>query len=228
MCVIKLWNRILSMPESRLTRKVLLWDHRHNKQRTWCGDVKQIMSQTGFLDVFNDMRICDNDVLKCIHTKLMNSYIDEWKKDLYNQPKLRTYRQFKMEYQTEPYVKMCMSRCNRSFLAQFRSGVLPLHIETGRFVGKKPDERICHFCKNTPETEEHFLLNCPVYLSLRLVWMQNLGQSDNYNVSNSSFKDLLVMIFNDHRMIKHTANFIRLSYASRCDKLYKNGFNNIF
>ena len=47
--------------------------------------------------------------------------------------KLSTYQQFKGEYKTEKYVLLNLSRSERSLMAQFRSGVLPLRIETGRF-----------------------------------------------------------------------------------------------
>ena len=53
-------------------------------------------------------------------------------------------------------------------LAQFRCGILPLRIETGRFSGEPEDSRLCKMCsKNEIESETHFLINCDFYNELR-------------------------------------------------------------
>ncbi len=51
--------------------------------------------------------------------------------------KLRTYVKFKENICTEDYVKHCTPRRKRSLMTQFRIGILPLHIETGRFRDKR-------------------------------------------------------------------------------------------
>ena len=57
----------------------------------------------------------------------------DWKHDVTKVPKLRTYILYKTEYSTEPYVAKINNRGHKSALAQFRCGILPLSIETGRF-----------------------------------------------------------------------------------------------
>ena len=43
-------------------------------------------------------------------------------------------------------------------------GILPLNIETGRYIRKELNERLCLLCnQNSIEDEHHFLLSCPVY-----------------------------------------------------------------
>ncbi len=66
----------------------------------------------------------------------------EQKNVLPTKPKLRTYVKFKENICTEDYVKHCTSRRKRLLIAQFRIGILPLHIETGRFRDII-DERVC-------------------------------------------------------------------------------------
>lgn len=66
------------------------------------------------------------------------------------------------------YVKRLTSRRARSLFAQFRHGILPLRIETIRFRGLDPDERICEICESgLVEDEMHFLCVCPQYVELR-------------------------------------------------------------
>ena len=80
------------------------------------------------------------------------------------------YRLYKTDLIAETYVKLNMERSHRRILAKFRSGSLPLQVETGRY--KKPkvplENRICKFCSdNTVEDEMHFLISCDFYSDLR-------------------------------------------------------------
>ena len=51
-----------------------------------------------------------------------------------------------------------------SILAQFRMGVRPLEIETGRFKNIQPEERYCVLCKqDLVEDEKHLLCTCKLY-----------------------------------------------------------------
>ena len=60
--------------------------------------------------------------------------------------KLRTYRTFKHSFESERYLELNLERHELSLLAQTRSGILPLRVETGRYVGERPEERLCTLC----------------------------------------------------------------------------------
>ena len=52
-------------------------------------------------------------------------------------------------------------------MAQFRCGILPLRLETGRFVGEPEYQRICKMCDSGQvENELYFLLECQFYNEL--------------------------------------------------------------
>ena len=54
------------------------------------------------------------------------------------------------------YVKM-----KHSILCQYRTGKLPLCIETGRYIGEKVEQRLCKLCTaEAVEDKLHFLLHC--------------------------------------------------------------------
>ncbi len=61
-------------------------------------------------------------------SSLHEIYCDQWQEDVLDEPKLCTYVNFKVSYNVEDYVMSFMSHAQRSFLAQLRSGILPLHI----------------------------------------------------------------------------------------------------
>ncbi len=64
-------------------------------------------------------------------------------------------------------MKYCMSR-QRSLIAQLRLGILPIHIETGRFRGTQLDDRICQLCDTQEVVDEmHFVCKCNLYNDLQ-------------------------------------------------------------
>lgn len=91
----------------------------------------------------------------------------EWKKAIVDKPKLRLYRMLKSDKGTENFVKINMTRHERSQLAQLRFGILPIEIEVGRYRNKQIEDRKCSFCKDLVEDELHFMFDCSIYHDLR-------------------------------------------------------------
>ena len=69
-----------------------------------------------------------------------------WENELQTVSKLRTYCTFKDTYTTEPYLYKVHDRHHRSILAQFRCGILPLKVETGRYQSIPIELRLCVLC----------------------------------------------------------------------------------
>ncbi len=99
------------------------------------------------------------------------------------------YKSYKMEMETEEYVKYCLNRKRRSIISQFRIGILPLPIETGRFRNVKEDVRKCCVCNNEEiENEFHVLCVCNAYNEFRNVLYNNIYNVYD-NVYNMTDKD---------------------------------------
>ena len=85
----------------------------------------------------------------------------DWHQEVLNKPKLSTYVTFNSELQVEDYLYYVTNRRSRSLLGQFRMGILPLYVETGRFNNTPLERRLCTFCSlNEIEDEYHFLMIC--------------------------------------------------------------------
>ncbi len=83
----------------------------------------------------------------------------EWRNEINLVPKLRNYCIYKNEYKAELYVHAIHDRQERSLMAKYRTGVVPLSIETGRFQNIPIEYRLCLLCEdNVCESEFHFLL----------------------------------------------------------------------
>jgi len=62
----------------------------------------------------------------------MSNFEQKWLTGIMAKPKLRTYLQIKDVYETELYVlKANLTRNQRSLVAQLRTGIFPLALETG-------------------------------------------------------------------------------------------------
>ena len=113
---------------------------------------------------------------------------------------------------------MCVSKSFRSFIAQLRSGVLPLKVEGGRFSQKKLEERICEICNDGVEDELHFIFNCPEYKYLRIDFFNYVAKF--HDIHSMSVCDKLKVFMNDKRLIHKFGAFIRNCFYKRNDKLF--------
>ena len=133
--------------------------------KSWCSDVKTILTKVDFLTNFYDKTPVD---LKYIENQLLDNHRVDWSNKIQTVSKLRTYREFKSEFKTEKYLLSNMTKLEKSHFAQFRCGILPLRVETGRYSGLSVHERTCNICNsNETEDEIHFLFKCACYHDLR-------------------------------------------------------------
>jgi hypothetical protein len=118
-------------------------------------------------------------------------------------PKLRTYTLFKTEFETEKYVSLRMKRNERPLLTQLKCGILPLHVETGRYIGERSVDFVL--------IEEHSVVKCPFYRHIR---SENFGELYNTNDFNSKTdsEKIVYLINNKSRTL---AKYIVKSYLYR-------------
>ena len=170
--MLRFWNRLIKMDNSRLTKRIFLWCHDY-PDNTYCEDIKKISDIMNLSHVYHTKGIFNIEQIKQTCQELMHV---EWQGEVQSKPKLRTYKIMKIYFEVEPYVNYHVPKYMRSILAQFRMGILPLHVETGRYknvfdreIGAlrrmNVDERTCNICKlDVVENEKHFLFHCNVYL----------------------------------------------------------------
>ena len=79
----------------------------------------------------------------------------------------------------------------RNALAQFRMGVSQINTLKYRY-SKLPEDVNCPFCENTPESEIHVLLHCPVCINLRSRYLvnynRNISDQEKWFASNMNGK----------------------------------------
>lgn len=211
--ILRFWNRLLLMDDSRLTKHVFNFDY-ESGQNNWCREVKDIFDTLNLAEYFENKRCID---MHLASDRIYNLYANSWPEKCTNVPKLRSYIKFKTCFKTERCLTMNLTRGERSVMAQFRCGVLPLRVETGRFVGEQVNDRICKLCnQGCIEDETHFLLNCQCYKNLRDYELGIILNNEDF--SYKSDDDKLSLLLND--FVRRTAKFLLRAFLYRRSILY--------
>ena len=157
----RFWNRIVSLDDNRLPKVVLIWDQNLGYVNSWSSQVRELLNQLDMnVNYDNREQVSINSIWALLHELSCNN----WKNVIASKPKLRTYVTFKKTFEVEPYVLSFMGRRRRSYLAQFRCGILPLQIEVGRWSNKNEEDRVCLVCNSgLVESENHFVFTCEHY-----------------------------------------------------------------
>ena len=125
-----------------------------------------------------------------------------------NKPKLRTFILFK-DFQNIPaYIFKPLSFLQRKIISKARLGILPIRLETARYL-RPPlpeDQRLCYCDSGEVESEIHILFSCYKYDSLRQSWLTKLSLPDNFLLLN--INDRLKLVLNEPANVKYTAQFI--------------------
>ena len=214
--MIRYWNRLIQMDNSRLTKRIFLWDYRLNSNN-WSSEISQILDEYSLLGEFENQNFINRDILQ---KRALEVEEQAWRSKCENSPKLRTYITFKEKLVKENYIACNLSRLERSYLAQIRLGILPLNIEVGRFKGIKLEDRICELCAdNKIENENHFLFDCKAYSYLRNIFFDNIAarqQSTELRLLPDHEKSFI--LYQGH--CRQTSKFIKAAYKKRRNILY--------
>ena len=189
------WNRLVSLPVNRITRKVFDWDCNQGNNN-WSSEICELFSICDCLNVFENREVCD---IRNMQVLLMNVEVNNWDVARHNKDKLRTYNMFKWNYGPEEYVYTNLSRKIRSLIAQFRSGTLPLNIEVGRFRNIPVENRTCFSCTDKVEDEFHLLCECVMYDDLRVSMFQKISLSSPMFLDLEIF-DKFIEICNNYQI----------------------------
>ena len=214
--VIRLWNRLTTLSASRVTSKVFHWDLLYScKQGTWSYCVKKLFSDIDLLYYFDNSIPCSIETAsRCFY----ENYQDIWNIERYGKPKLRYYNIFKSDLLPEEYLNLHIQKYQRSLFAQFRAGILSLHVETGRFRNLPLEQRFCVLCdKSEVEDEYHLLCQCAVYRDLR---RKLYSTTIDLYPEFEDMDDLEKFVFLNSNLQKHVIVFITSAVLRRRTLLF--------
>jgi len=219
--VISFMNRLVHLPDNALVKRVyneLNSLHLHGF-RTWVTTVRELVLQYN-LDINLDPKVFK---LKCKFV-VNNSFKDKWTDELNNiqkNPILRTYRQFKNEFQMEPYLDLVQNYKYRNALSCLRASSHTLSVEYGRHHDIPLNMRLCSCCLEI-EDELHFVTNCKINLNERNSFYEKLVSIEPQFQTKSPIEKFVYLLSSTNpQILTWFGKYIHHSFITR--KEYLNG-----
>ena len=209
---------MVGLDDIRITKKIFKWDiaeHSVNNKSNFCAHVKQILCEMGKKESYHRVEQID---LNSVKLNILEREKTKWINEVVKFSKLDLSRKIKQSFGPEMYVKLNMDRYDKSLLSQFRYGILPLEIETGRYRGVERENRVCTLCnEGVIEDQIHFALRCPIYNDLRNDFY-NICMERIPNWVNLTDIDRIATLFDHHpRMF---GKYIKKIFLHRKSVLY--------
>ena len=219
--MVRLWNRLLIMDDNRITKKISLWSLQN--ENMWVTEIKNVFELLDLGICYESVSMCDLDSVK---NKIHSLAVRNWEEEIIIKPKLRTYITLMITFETESYITNNISRRKRSLRSQFRSGILPIYVETGRFRNLPVDIRVYEICRSGEvENDKHFLCEYDVYCHFREELYTAAGQkSIEFMIMDKDTKFKFTM----NNMWGEVSSFLIKAWDKRKATSYEWGIFNLF
>lgn len=152
-----------------------------------------------------------------IITLQKQNYITYWKEATKLQKKMELYLHLKRDYKPAEYLSCVKEHRERKTLTRYRLSDHGLAVERGRHRQRwQPrEQRLCSLCsQGEVETEEHFLLHCDTYHSIRADYFPKFQQIEPNFMALPNSEKLIYIMGENSRSIKTAAK-----YVTACHKL---------
>ena len=217
--MLRYYNRLVKMDGDRLPRYIYDWDKSLNRE-AWASEIEYIAVELGFDSSLLGTEMFD---LENAYKFFLTQSQSAWRREAEMKPKLRTYVKVHDFGDFQSLVQSPVTRAQRSLLTMLKIGILPLKIETDRYQGIKPENRICKICDlNLPEDELHFIFKCPALSDVRFTLISQLKfRNVNFlseDSSNECVKNLESMLHRDNLSL--FAIYLERLYKARQEMIY--------
>ena len=208
--IINFWVRLENLDNFPLLKDAYIHSKRLNTQHkpSWYGSLKQLLQNVPQMKDLNITKFSREAVKKAVK----DAYLISWKNQLASSSdgKLRTYTKFKTVQGFEKYLTLISSFELRRSVTKLRVSSHHLEIESGRYRGAPPHQRLCRQCDSGEvEDEIHFLLCCPKYTNERQVIIDNISQScSNFSTLNIQDKFFWIMNCENAEILRDIGEFI--------------------
>ena len=143
---IKYWIKLIKMPDARCPKACynMLKTYDDQGKVTWATHIRVLLAKYGFRYVWMSQEIGD-DVLfiEIFKRRLVDCYTQNWNSDVHDNEKLLYYKEYKINLEFEPYLKIVEIRKHLKSLAKIRCVSHKLEIEEGRHKHVPRSERLC-------------------------------------------------------------------------------------
>ena len=167
--MVKYWLRLHDDSCGDSLLKEALKDYLHlfnNGQDCLVKCLNTILKAINMMYIFYNPKSCKPKDVALLKRHLQQQFRNKWCTEIKNSDKLRTYREFKCQFQCEPYLEHVVNPKLRQSLTRLRVSCPKLVIETGRYCIPKisAEERLSKCCNfQLVEDEMHLVSVCPFH-----------------------------------------------------------------
>ena len=221
--MIRLWLRVINMPENRIPKKIFSWDKQNCRKNNWASEVKAILEKCDLLEYYQEsstLGLSEKTFLDIVKEKLFEICSEKWKNEVISMPKLRTYVKLKDDYSQELILGENISIKQRSAISKFLSGTFPIEIEIGRYRSKPISERLCKTCSNSEiEDEMHFLMQCSTYRTVRSAMINIVEEKLDIHSDELNKDELFKILLTTPEIACDVANYLISALNKRSSRV---------
>ena len=231
------WCRIKNMPDTRITKRVLLWDMHvqslDDRKNTFSSEIYSILSRNGLSHYYYNY-IKPKNLRKILNKTLYDKDMNDCQLACLNSSQLRTFNVINDFNAEKIHLHIPLNFKFKSTFCKFRLSTLPIRIVTGRWERPKiiHNERYCLQCfeyikydkfyiRNNIdylydylcETELHFALRCGKHAELRYSFFKSINTTYFVNCSNE--KEVLFVLCNNRDLVRKFAMYITTCFDNR-------------
>ena len=166
---IKYRLKVTRMTEDRIpfkAYKMLCILHCKDKNN-WVSNVCFTLYKYGFGHVWENQGVENvSHFLRAFKQRLVDCFLQDWNSSIMSSDRYAFYSSFKQLHELTPYLTTVKNPVIRKALTRIRLGVSALRPHQCKY-SKVPVNLDYPFCKETRESEMHFILSCPKYSTLR-------------------------------------------------------------
>ena len=210
--MIRHFARLLKTPDYRLMKKVYIWDKQLNERQqifSWSSEVKSVLYENN-LNYIYDLQLMFpvKDIVKKLDDVLFKKQLINIETECRSKPKLRTFVTFKDFQNISPHIYKALSFLEKKTISKLRLGILPIRIETARYLRPilPENERTCYCNSGAPESEYHVVFVCEKYINLRQLWINKINKPENFHALPS--QEMFKTVLNEPSNVKCTAQFL--------------------
>ena len=210
--MIRHFGRVLKTPNNRLMKKIYIWDkYLNDKQQitSWLSEIKLILYNNYLNGVYDSQQVFPvKDIIKQLENSLLKKQLVLVENMCRDKPKLRTFQTFKDFENISPHVYKALTFLERKVISKTRLGILPIRLETARYLRPiiPEEQRTCYCNDGEPESEHHVLFVCGKYHNLRQNWLLKIIKPVNFTTLLQS--DKFKIILNEPCNVKPTAQYL--------------------
>ena len=213
---ISFWLRLCNLPDNRFSKMAysMLKDLDERGKDTWATEVKALLCKNGFGHVWLSQGVGNKEIfLKEFKQRMSDCAKQNWSSKLSASDRFTLYCSFKSSLHREKYFDVITSHYIRNMYTKFRLNISDLNVNKYRYHSHFSDLKLCHFCPEAQEDEEHFLFSCPLYNDLRTKYFS--GFDLNYHRS----RQLSILNTENSLSMANIAKFVFYAFKHRAAKL---------